>query len=531
MSRHPSVSAAIVALVTLTALSEPPAARAQIGVEKGLPHHLEDGEEYRLSLSELLRHGKRVFSASWTSSDGFGRPRTKGVGSALSDPNDPLVFPRNMNRISAPDANSCAGCHNLPRAGGGGDFVANVFVLGQRFDFATFDPVPDGFLTKGTTDERGLSPALQQVANSRNTPGMFGSGYIEMLARVLTGELQAVRDGLLPGSAAPLLARGISFGVLARNPDGSFDTAGVTGLPAPSIESAGGAPPSLMIMPFHQAGAVISLRQFTNNAFNHHHGLQSTERFGSGVDPDDDGVVDELTRADITAVTLWQAALPVPGRVIPDDPRVEKAVRNGEIHFVAIGCAECHIPELPLVTTESHFTEPGPFNPAGNLQPGDVPSPLVMSLNSKRLARPRLRARKGVTWVPAFTDLRLHDICSGPDDPNGEALDMHQAGTAGMFDGNRKFLTKKLWGAASEPPYFHHGQFTTLRRSILAHAGEAQASTDSYLDLSPHEQDELIEFLKTLRILPAGSRHLIVNEKGRRKNWPEFPYDRYRHLP
>ena len=63
----------------------------------------------------------------------------KGTGAVLSDPNSPLLFPRNFNRISAPDANSCFGCHSQPRAGGGGDVVANVFVLGQRFDFATFD--------------------------------------------------------------------------------------------------------------------------------------------------------------------------------------------------------------------------------------------------------------------------------------------------------------------------------------------------------------------------------------------------------
>ena len=39
-------------------------------------------------------------------------------------------------------------------------------------------------------------------------------------------------------------------------------------------------------MPFHQAGAVVSLRQFTNNAFTHHHGMQSEERFGVGIDED-----------------------------------------------------------------------------------------------------------------------------------------------------------------------------------------------------------------------------------------------------
>ena len=34
---------------------------------------------------------------------------------------------------------SCAGCHNSPDVGGGGDIVGNIFVLGQRFDFATFN--------------------------------------------------------------------------------------------------------------------------------------------------------------------------------------------------------------------------------------------------------------------------------------------------------------------------------------------------------------------------------------------------------
>jgi len=34
-----------------------------------------------------------------------------------------LVFPRDFNRISATDANSSAGCHNLPTVGSGGDIV------------------------------------------------------------------------------------------------------------------------------------------------------------------------------------------------------------------------------------------------------------------------------------------------------------------------------------------------------------------------------------------------------------------------
>jgi hypothetical protein len=60
-----------------------------------------------------------------------------------------------------------------------------VFVLGQRFDFATFN-VGDNVVTKGSMDESGKHANLQEMANNRSTPGMFGSGYIEMLARQMT---------------------------------------------------------------------------------------------------------------------------------------------------------------------------------------------------------------------------------------------------------------------------------------------------------------------------------------------------------
>ena len=495
-------------------------AGSSIGREISVPRHLEDGEEFRITLRALLNHGERLFTAVWTDQEGGGRPLSKGTGAPLSDPAQPLVFPRNFNRVSAPDANSCAGCHNLPVPGGGGDVVTNVFVLGQRFDFASFDGA-DVLQTQGAVDERGVPATLQSAGNSRATPGMFGSGFIEMLARQVTSDLQAIRDRVAPGRSSALVSKGIPFGRIARFPDGRWDVSAVEGLIALSLQTTGPAdPPSLAIRPFHQASNVISLRQFTNNAFNHHHGIQPTERFGTG-DPDGDGFASEMTRADVTAVSIFQAVMAVPGRVIPNDPEVEAAVLLGERRFRTIGCASCHVPSLPLNRQGWLYSEPNPFNPPGNLQEGHAP-PYVLDLTRHDLPAPRLRpGPDGVIHVPAFTDLKVHNICDGPDDPNAERLDASQPpGSPAFFAGNPRFLTKKLWGAASEPPFFHHGQFTTLRQAVQAHGGAAAGARSAFRALPPDEQDGVIEFLKTLQVLPPGTAHLIVDEKGRPRRWP-----------
>lgn len=495
-----------------------------IGKELGAPERLSDGEEHSLPLPALVDHGAVLFSAVWTEQEGGGRPLTKGTGGPLADPGDPLLFPRNFNRVSAPDANSCAGCHAQPFgvAGGEGDIVANVFVLGQRFDFATFDPM-NPIPTAGGVDENGEPVLLDDIANSRATTGMFGGGYIEMLARQITADLQATRDLLGPGQSAPLTSKGISYGTLSRLADGTWDVSQVEGLTPMSLASGGpGEPPSLIIRPWHQASAVISLREFTNNAMNHHHGIQASERFGDGQDPDGDGFVDEMSRADVTAASVYQAVLPVPGRVIPRDRDIEDAIVLGQEKFQQVGCTTCHIPALPLTGNGHRYTEPNPYNPAGNLQPGQGPD-LVVDLNDRRLPRPRLRSwgHTGTTWVPAFTDFKLHDITSGPDDPNVEVLNMHfPAGSPEFFAGNHRFLSKRLWGVGNTSPYFHHGKYTTMRSAILAHAGEAATSRDAFEALSDHERDAVIEFLKSMQILPPGTRWRIVDERGRPRGLP-----------
>lgn len=492
-----------------------------IGEEVSVPHHLQDGDEYTQSTRALIEHGKLLFSALWTVQEGSGRPLTKGTGAPLTDPSDPLVFPRNANRISAPDSNGCISCHNRPFVGGGGDFALNAFVPAQRFDFVTFDR-NDFTPIKGALNEANVPVTLQSVGNSRNTMGENGSGFIEMLARQMTAELQTIRNSIPNGATKNLTTKGVSFGKLTHRPDGTWDTTLVEGLPAPSLLSPGATPPTLIVQPFHQSGTVISIRVFTNNAFNHHHGIQSTERFGINTDPDGDGYTNELTRADVTATSLFQATLPVPGRVIPNNPAIEAAVLVGERKFASAKCTACHMPSLPLTNNGWVFSEPNPYNPAGNLRVGDA-APVSVDLTSPALPSPRLSPINGVVYVPAFTDLKLHDITSGPNDPNRDPIDMNEPGGSAKFlAGNSRFLTRKLWGDASEMPFFHHGKFTTLRQAVLAHSGEALESRQAFQGLSTYEQGAVIEFLKTLQILPPGTRSLVVDENGHPRYWPSF---------
>jgi hypothetical protein len=515
-------------LVAIVAWAQNP--NSQVGKEVAIPIHLQNGEEFTTPLHKLIEYGAQLFNAKFTIQEGAGRPLSKGTGAPVSDPSSPLVFPRNFDRISSPEANACSGCHNAPVSGAGGDRVTEVFVLAQRFDRLTFDH-GDGITTRGAVDESGKLVTMENATNDRKTIGMNGSGFLEMVARQMTADLQAIAAATPPGTKSSLVTKGVSFGILSRNANGTWNTSQVVGLPAPSLKSSGTTPPSLIILPYHQAGAVVSIRQFTNNAMNHHHGMQSEERFGLGVDADGDDFANELTVADITAISMFQATMAVPGQVIPNDPARESAILNGERLFGQIGCSSCHVDALPVDHRGWVYSEPSPYNPPGNLQVGmeNYPltaPPLTVDLTSMHLPQPRLHPNEhGVVIVAAYTDLKLHDISatSNPlSDPECEPLDQNQpAGSPGFFAGNCKFITRKLWGFYNQGGAFmHHGKFTTAREAVEAHHGEAEDSRRKFEQLSPERQAKVIEFLKSLQVLPPGSKSLVVDEHGNPKHWP-----------
>ncbi len=320
---------AAVAGVMLTAChkatSEPPSA-PRIGDTATLNGHTSQGdiENGSLTLQHIVERGESLFTASFNTLDGAGRPETTDVSPDNFRP--PRPFPDNFNRISGPDANACSSCHGVPRIGGGGDNATNVFVLADGFHFVNFDAGEgDGFQTH----------TLRSVGNERTSLGLFGSGYIELLAREMTEDLHAIRDQARKRArdsgapvSMPLSTKGVDFGTITAAPDGALDTGAVEGVD-----------PDMVIRPFMQKGTIVSLREFAVKAMNQHFGMQASERFGDAVDHDGDGMADELSRGDVSALVIFQAMLPPPGRAMPAHTEARVAAQRGEALFSTLGRA------------------------------------------------------------------------------------------------------------------------------------------------------------------------------------------------
>ena len=479
---------------------------SRVGQEHAIDRHLKDGEEFAMPIADLVEHGRRLFVANWTAEDGAGRPRTTGAGRPIAAHALALDADRAFNRVSGPDANSCLGCHNRPSglAGGAGDIVSVSFEAAPRFEFVTFDR-GDARRAGGSVDEAAREVTLATVGNPRATPSLWGAGYVEMLARQMTADLRRIRDTIAPGQSKPLVSKGVSFGTLARRADGAWITKDVDGLPPQSLRTAGAdAKPSLVIRPWQRSGTAVSLRELTNTSLNQHFGIQTTERFGVNSDPDGDGVANEMTKGDVTALVAFLATLPVPSRVVSTDPAVARAAASGERLFDAVHCTRCHVPALALDRAGWTYSEPGPYNGAGNLRRGEARL-LTIDLTSAALPQPRLAPeadQPSIIRVPVYTDFKLHDITDPADAAAKEPIDMNQpAGSAAFLAGNRRFLTRRLWGIASEPAHFHDGLLTTLRESVLAHDGEARAERKAFEQLAAGDQGAVIEFLKSLQMV------------------------------
>lgn len=453
-SRSRSLGALVAALLVLPAAAlasdvpgEAPALSPRI--------HQEEITRRTLTLEEIRRAGERVFATPFNLLD--------GLGDGPTDPRDPvspggrptLEDNGTFLRINGLDSQSCMECHALVSAaeipavmgvGGAGGVSANAFPRVLSMDLA---------------DRAGLGFASMEGGRNINPPFLFGSGGVELLAKEMTAELQALRREAEanPGRIVRLVTKGVDFGVL-RFGAGGLDTSGVEGIDA-----------DLVVRPFGRKGEFATVRAFDLGALQFHHGMQPVEIVGEGVDADGDGVVDEVTVGEVSALHIHNVLLPAPRQ----ERRSPSSRRGGRL-FREIGCADCHV---PVLRTRSRRL-PVSF-PEVETDPG---ANVYRRLNLKRWAR-FPGAGRGVA-VRLFADLKRHDM--GPDlaEDAGSPLDAH-------------FTTARLWGVADTAPYLHDGRASTLTEAILWHGGEAERARQGFEALRKGERRALLAFLRTLR--------------------------------
>lgn len=444
--------------------------------ERAVPHHVDEatlqGVLSKQALLDLAQSGRTLFSARFTIADGAGRPlATQAIIPTKRRRPAEMAFVR----TSGTDSSSCFSCHNLPVLGGAADFTGNAFIS-EGFESTDFDSVDP------------------QFSNERGSPSLFGVGLIELLAREMTVDLAKMRRHALAEARsggkpviAHLVTKGVSYGSITANPDGTIDFGALEGID-----------PDLVVRPLSQKGVMTSLRQFAINALNLHLGMEASERFGTRWtgehDFDGDGKPDEISEGDVSALVAFQATLPPPTVLAPADPTWKAAAARGSELFDTLKCSSCHMRALPLDSLK--FTDPGPEDAAGTLRTADVKTPAVYDLGLLDWARTLPRNDKGEVMVPLFGDLKRHKIADQQVAMLGNEL------LAQRFVERDVFKTAELWGVGSTAPYGHRNDITTLDGVIRAHGGEGRAARDAYVNLSQDDRNAVIAFLKTLEIVP-----------------------------
>lgn len=419
-----------------------------------------------------VRRGRQIFQRKFRFAQGLGPLSDDGIGNVALIGGDPSR--------AAGLADSCAGCHGRPRgsAGFGGDVVTR----------------PD----------------------SRDAPHLFGLGLQEMLGDEMTTSLRAIRDTAIAEAletemavTRPLRAKGINFGTITANADGSVNTSGVVGVN-----------PDLRIRPFFAQGETISMREFLVGAFNAEMGLEGADpdllraavgdvvqtpagMILNGVldrierspvgSPTTDGDLDEIpdeiptSIADFMEFYLLNYFKPALGEQTPD-------ATAGRAVFTQLGCASCHVANMVILQdrrvadldTVFDETRGNPFNRL-------FATPAVLTIgglagvdDGTGLPTLKLPQQRPFVVRNFFADLKRHDLGNN----------FHERNYEGTF--TTHFMTEPLWGVGTTAPYGHDGRSNSLEDVILRHGGEAQMQRDAFAALSRASKQMLFAFLHSL---------------------------------
>jgi Di-haem oxidoreductase, putative peroxidase len=430
-----------------------------------------------------VRRGRQLFQRKFTQAQGQGPNESDGSG----DINTNLA-------IGAGLSDNCALCHGRPRgsAGAGGDVVTR----------------PD----------------------SRDAPHLFGLGLREMLADEMTADLRRTRDAAISQArrekksiTLTLFTKGVQFGAITGNADGSVDASHVVGVD-----------PDLRVKPFFADGSTISIREFVVGALHKEMGLEASS------DPD-------LLKASAGARVVTPSGMVLDGSKDKISPPPAPDAQNGnEIDpalvdhlefyllnyfkpahheqtpttdhgralFSRIGCASCHVSDMTINHDRRVADVETAYDPVnGVFNSMYAAATTLYSSKDDGSGYPTLKLPLADSFLvkEIFTDFKRHDLGANFYERNWDGTLQTQ------------FLTRALWGAGSTGPYGHDGRSMTLRDVILRHGGEALSSRNNFSVLKPFEQDSLIAFLNSLVLFPPDDTASSLDPADPTKtNFPQF---------
>jgi CxxC motif-containing protein (DUF1111 family) len=177
----------------------------------------------------------------------------------------------------------------------------------------------------------------------------------------------------------------------------------------------------------------------------------------------------------------------------PGTYRQTQATRAGRHIMEAIGCTQCHLPDLPLQHDRRVADVETSYDPtSGGLNSLFATATPLYSEVDDGSGFPPLKLPLGQPFLVRniFADFKRHDL--GPK--------FHER----HFDGTltTHFMTAPLWGVGSTAPYGHDGRSINLEEVILRHGGEAQASREAFAQLSEDKQAAVLRFLESLVLFP-----------------------------